>query len=282
MELNISYKAINTYDESVSEAIYEFILLPAINQQQITYGVEVENSLQKSTFKYKNLFGFDVIRIRTTDPFKEMRVKMDANVYTKQFNPFEFTPPSRAVSDKIINDLDFYIENHLFLKYTKFTTISNQAADALIKWSKNEHMLEFLLRLNNTLYQNFTYEKGITDVNSSANDFYELRRGVCQDFAHMFIAICRAHKIPARYVSGYLNQDTEFMGTSMMHAWVEVNIPTVGWVGFDATNNLLTDENYVKVAHGADYKDCSPIKGILFTNGENETKYEVSVRQSQQ
>lgn len=135
MELNISYSATNTYNESVSEAIYEFILLPAINQQQITYGVEVENSLQKSIFKYKNLFGFEVIRIRTTDPFHEMKVKMNANVYTKQFNPFAFTPPSRTVSDNVMHSLDFYIENHLFLKYTKFTTISNQIADELITWS---------------------------------------------------------------------------------------------------------------------------------------------------
>ncbi|HTF81725.1 MAG TPA: transglutaminase family protein, partial [Cytophagales bacterium] len=221
MELNISYKATNIYDNPVSEAIYEFVLLPANNQQQITYGVEVENSLQKSTFKYKNLFGFDVIRIRTTDTFKEMRVCMNANVYTKVFNPFEFTPPLRMLTDRIMNELDYYLENHLYLHYTKFTMLPNDLVNDFIKWERGEGLFEFLMRMNALLHSSFTYEKGVTDVNSAALDFYQLKCGVCQDYAHLFIALCRAYRIPARYVSGYLNQDTDFMGASMMHAWVE-------------------------------------------------------------
>jgi transglutaminase-like putative cysteine protease len=282
MELNITYKAFNTYKEPVSEAIYEFILLPALNQHQITYGVELENSIQKYPYKYKNLYGFDVVRIRTTESFGEMNVVMNANVFTKTFNPFDFMPPNRETSNAIMSSIDYYIENHLFLKQSPLTALPIKKIEEFIKWEHKESIFEFILRLNLYLNSNFKYEKNATTVKTSASEFVELKKGVCQDFAHLFVAICRANKIPARYVSGYLNQDTNYTGTSMMHAWVEVNIPTVGWIGIDPTNNLLIDENYVKVAHGCDYKDCSPIKGILFTNGENTSKYEVSVRQTQQ
>jgi len=67
-----------------------------------------------------------------------------------------------------------------------------------------------------------------------------------------------------------------------MHAWTEAFIPGVGWMGFDPTNNLRVDENYIKVSHGADYTDCAPIKGVLKTKGENKTSYKVVVTQQQQ
>src|SRR5690606_35595902 len=104
------------------------------------------------------------------------------------------------------------------------------------------------------------------------------------DYTHIFIGMCRYNGIPACYVSGYLNQGMDFVGSTLMHAWVEAFIPGVGWVGFDPTNNLLVNEHYIKVSHGADYADCSPIKGVLKTNGENKTSYQVKVfsQQAQQ
>jgi transglutaminase-like putative cysteine protease len=121
-------------------------------------------------------------------------------------------------------------------------------------------------------------------VKSTANDALKVKSGVCQDYTHIFISMCRYNGIPARYVSGYLNQGVNFLGNSLMHAWTEAFVPGVGWIAFDPTNNLLVDENYIKVSHGADYADCSPIKGVLKTKGENQTTYSVKVtsQQSQQ
>jgi transglutaminase-like putative cysteine protease len=106
----------------------------------------------------------------------------------------------------------------------------------------------------------------------------DLGKGVCQDFTHLFVAIARKNRIPCRYVSGYLNQGGGVVGAAAMHAWVEAFVPGNGWHGFDPTNNLLIDKNYIKTAHGVDYSDCSPIKGVLQTSGENHTKYQVKVR----
>jgi transglutaminase-like putative cysteine protease len=98
------------------------------------------------------------------------------------------------------------------------------------------------------------------------------RRGVCQDFAHLLIGLCRSLKIPARYISGYLATEK----ASATHAWVEVFIPGHGWRGLDPTNNCQTDGTYVKIGHGRDYADVPPISGNYV--GTRERKMTVTVK----
>jgi transglutaminase-like putative cysteine protease len=98
------------------------------------------------------------------------------------------------------------------------------------------------------------------------------RRGVCQDFAHVMIGLCRSLKIPALYVSGYLATDT----ASATHAWMEVFGPGVGWRGLDPPHNRQTDETYVKIAVGRDYADVPPLTGNY--RGTLERKMEVEVK----
>jgi transglutaminase-like putative cysteine protease len=133
--------------------------------------------------------------------------------------------------------------------------------------------------LSEFINSEFSFELNVTSVSTTAQEVWELKRGVCQDFTHLFIAICRFNNIPTRYVSGYLNQGKSFVGSSLMHAWAEFFIPENGWYGIDVTNNLLVDDNYIRVASGADYTDCSPLKGVLRTNGLNSTHYTVEVNE---
>jgi transglutaminase-like putative cysteine protease len=93
--------------------------------------------------------------------------------------------------------------------------------------------------------------------------------------------MARQNGIPTRYVSGYLNQEHGLLGDSQMHAWAEAYIPFVGWKGFDPTNNILANTNHIKVCHGKDYNDCSPLRGVIYSNGQNVTSHTVLV-QSQQ
>ena len=83
------------------------------------------------------------------------------------------------------------------------------------------------------------------------------RRGVCQDFAHFMIGLCRSVNIPARYVSGYLATEA----ASATHAWMEAFIPGIGWRALDPTHNRQIDETYVKIGHGRDYADVPPVSG---------------------
>ncbi|HZO84580.1 MAG TPA: transglutaminase family protein [Verrucomicrobiae bacterium] len=113
------------------------------------------------------------------------------------------------------------------------------------------------------IHGNFSYTPCVTGVNTHMLEFLKLRRGVCQDFAQLMLGMCRALKIPARYVSGYLYNEPrgKFLGAQASHAWCEVFVPDFGWHGLDPTNNRTADEHYVKVAIGRDYADIVPVKG---------------------
>lgn len=141
-----------------------------------------------------------------------------------------------------------------------FTAVFDQA-NALMDW----------------VYREFRYESGVTNVNTHLEEAFQMRRGVCQDFTHVMLGLCRAVGIPARYASGYLYngpRDT-LVGAQASHAWAEVYLPAAGWIGFDPTNNTLADERYVKISVGRDYEDVAPVRGSY--NGTGHCRMEVLV-----
>ncbi len=123
----------------------------------------------------------------------------------------------------------------------------------------------------------FVYEQGITTSASPITEILAHRRGVCQDFAHLMLGLSRVFNIPARYVSGYIHSDTpELRGSAQTHAWVEIWVPSAGWVALDPTNNCIAGENFVKVAVGRNFTDVPPNKGVY--KGMGAEKIEVSVK----
>ena len=136
-----------------------------------------------------------------------------------------------------------------------------------------------LLRLSSTLHRAFRYEPGTTAAESTTERILETGCGVCQDYAHVMIAIARSWGIPSRYVSGYMGDASAHAETSVgTHAWVECRLPEIGWLGFDPTNNALADEQYIRVGIGRDHHDVSPTRGVLHGGGETELDVEVIVR----
>lgn len=145
--------------------------------------------------------------------------------------------------------------------------------------SKKSDPLTSLLALNNLLYERFTYQPGSTSVSSPIDHILQSRCGVCQDYAHVMLAIVRGWGIPARYVSGYLwasGDSYEQSPTTASHAWVECWLPEIGWVGFDPTNCTVNDDRHVRIAIGRDYRDVAPTRGVL--QGGGKTELEVKVR----
>lgn len=115
----------------------------------------------------------------------------------------------------------------------------------------------------NHIYNTWTYAPNTTSASTHMREVLDTKRGVCQDFAHVMIGICRALGIPSRYVSGYLynGPDAHLRGAQASHAWCEVFIPDRGWFGLDPTNNTLADERHIKIATGRDYSDAAPVSG---------------------
>jgi transglutaminase-like putative cysteine protease len=125
--------------------------------------------------------------------------------------------------------------------------------------------LVLLRRLMGEIYLRFEYKPHSTRVDSPIDEALEARCGVCQDFAHVFIAVTRPLGIPTRYVSGYLFRETGGGDRSLdgaTHAWVEAFLPDLGWVGFDPTNNLIAEHRHIRVAVGRDYADVPPTRGV--------------------
>jgi transglutaminase-like putative cysteine protease len=129
------------------------------------------------------------------------------------------------------------------------------------------------LALMKCVHTTLKYESNSTSVHTHARDVLRDKRGVCQDFAHVMIGLCRALKIPALYVSGYLATEI----ASATHAWVEVLIPGIGWRGLDPTHNCQTDETYIKIAVGRDYADVPPVTGQYKGTLDRQLTVEVKV-----
>jgi len=129
------------------------------------------------------------------------------------------------------------------------------------------------------IHANFIYSPYSTHVNTHMLDVLRQRRGVCQDFAHVMLGMCRALKIPARYASGYIYSDPaeHLTGAQASHAWCEVYLPGIGWRGLDPTNNRQADEHHVKIGCGRDYADIVPLKGHYRGTQDKRMTVEVSV-----
>lgn len=151
----------------------------------------------------------------------------------------------------------------------KFPSKFTQPGQALYKaledcGEQQGNNLEKAIQLMMYLYQHFTYVKDSTDITTTANEAMEAGRGVCQDYAHILIALCKMSDIPARYVNGLM------IGEGATHAWIEIYTGE-GWYGLDPTNNLHVDDYYIKLAHGRDYADCVLDKGV-FAGSANQTQ----------
>lgn len=136
-------------------------------------------------------------------------------------------------------------------------------------------ILQGLLQLNTSIFKDFAFRTGVTDLSTSVSEVLSLRAGVCQDFAHLMVASLRGLGLPARYVSGYIRTwpppgQARRRGADQSHAWVSVWLgPRQGWVDLDPTNGIVVRDEHVVLAWGRDYSDVSPVRGIILGGGSH-------------
>lgn len=138
------------------------------------------------------------------------------------------------------------------------------------------------MELSSAIFRTFEFDPGATDVSTPVDDTLRMKKGVCQDFAHLMLACLRAHGLPARYVSGYILTQPppgkpKLQGADASHAWTSVFVPGTGWVDLDPTNNLVCGDEHITVAVGRDYADVSPLRGAVVGGGEQEITIEVTM-----
>ncbi|MFX3631965.1 MAG: transglutaminase N-terminal domain-containing protein [Candidatus Pristimantibacillus sp.] len=291
MKLNISHVTQYDYEDPVSDSVNEIRLTPSTNERQSCYQQAIWIEPNASLFSYEDYFGNRVHSFSVNPNHRRLTIRTQMTVVTKHApSPEEHAAllngkPAREAWAWLQTEdaANRFAEFLLPTVYTGITPAVEGYADSLYdKEGSDISMLAWLIALSGRIRTEFIYDPEATTVDTKASDMFERRRGVCQDFAHLMIACCRAHSIPARYVSGYHFVGDLQGGTAdfeqASHAWVEAYVPLLGWCSFDPTNEAPVGERYVKLGHGRDYKDIVPVKGVYRGNGEQKLKVTVDVR----
>jgi transglutaminase-like putative cysteine protease len=224
---------------------------------------------------YTDYFGNTIGVFSVIQPHTELVIESVADIVTQPIQfPMDEQPAEEqwqqlaAVKDSV-EFMDFLVQE----KIRSYDAIKDTLS-ALVNYS--DKPLKNALVLSEYVFDNFAYKTGVTNIETPVEEIWELKAGVCQDFAHLLLFMLRMFGFPARYVSGYICPKTEGVrGEGATHAWVEVHIPFYGWLGLDPTNNCIVSDGHVRIAVGRNFSDCTPVKGTYKGTGAH--KLEVSV-----
>ncbi len=267
------------YEPAVRESVMEVRMQPRTDARQRCLSFSLDVSPRANVIMYRDFFGNAVHHFDIPGQHEVIEVGAQAVV--------EVLPPLVARASEAGNwkELDArvaqgdYWEMLLPSQYARPTELLEKLRAAL-DLRRRGNPLELLQRLNVELYEFFEYAPNTTKVDSPIDEALESRQGVCQDFAHIMIALVRQLKIPCRYVSGYLFHEDSAKDRSpagATHAWVEAYLGELGWVAFDPTNNLPGCERHIRVAIGRDYADVPPTRGVHKGEAGSELSVMVSV-----
>lgn len=267
------------YSTAISESIMKVHIQPRSEGSQRCLDFRLSTSPRAQIMNYRDELGNRVHHFDVPNRHSHLTITADAIVET-------MTPPElpEALPTTAWEDLDAMTANDEYwdmLKPSHFAHPS-ELLYALMRdldVQRRDDPLSVLRALNTAIYQHFEYAKHNTRANSPIDEALSIRRGVCQDFAHIMIALVRELQIPCRYVSGYLFQQSDKpvrTEDGATHAWVEALLPDLNWVSFDPTNNILAGERHIRVAVGRDYADVPPTNGVF--RGTTESELSVTVK----
>ena len=280
MRVLVTHKTRLDYDGEVTEGVMDVRLGPLSDAHQRWERHELRVAPSGAVRRYQDGFGNAASLITVPRIHTFVEVESSGIVETLLENPF--VPPTgrpRPLTSA---------EQFDFLRPSKHVAIGEEvtALAAPHRPASLADAFEAVTALNSLIYEGFTYEKDVTSIGTTVPEVLACKRGVCQEFAHVLLALCRSLEIPARYVSGYLVLDSDSparegrpsRGAGASHAWVEAWTPTHGWRGFDPTNNVLASESHVKMAMGRDYADVPPSRGVYRGSAPETLTVEVSTK----
>lgn len=263
------------YASSVIDCANQIMLYPIQDAQQVLKKHELHISHKPDLEEFVDYFGNRVGIFSVIMPITELMIESDIEIEILPAVIPEATSSVKEQWEKLSEQreqfpyMDFMmLEN--FEKENEVTEVIKSLVDFSLSPFDTAQVL------SKYVYDNFEYRKGVTTVETEAEEIWKLKAGVCQDFAHILLVMLRIVGIPARYVSGYIcPKDQELRGEGATHAWVEVCIPFYGWIGLDPTNNCVANDRHVRLAIGRNFTDCTPVKGTY--KGSSEHTLEVSV-----
>jgi len=258
MRLRIAHTTSYRYEPPASGVIQILRMTPGSHDGQYVAEWQIDVSTDSRLDMHQDAFG-NVTHVLTHGPIADLTIRVEGLIETHD-------------TGGVLRGTDERFPASLFLRQTALTEV-NPAMATFAREMRSESdgdVLGFLHALMVQINEHMTFDEDPTNSGTSAAEAFALKRGVCQDYAHIFIACARSGGVPARFVSGHFLRSDGTVHQQAVHAWAEAYVPNLGWVGFDAANGLCTTDAHARVAIGLDYLGAAPVRGARY-GGEGES-----------
>jgi len=273
--MSITHETIYHYKIPVELSKHEFRLRPVQDQIQLVLDYQFQLSVDGYGESYEDTFGNIATYYTTTQAFTKLHIISKSIVAVFHIQELQLA----NLSANKIPLIWLPWQREMFSSYLLPTELPQSELEELIDFAmsfvkRNDYDLMGVLNdINQTIYREIKYVPGSTRLSTTPYEVFIHRKGVCQDFANLFICLARLLNIPARYRIGYLYtgvQTKSHVRSDASHAWVELYLPSLGWFGFDPTNGCHANESHIRVACGRQYRDATPTSGTIYKGGSGE------------
>jgi transglutaminase-like putative cysteine protease len=256
MRIRISHETVYRYESPPTGVIQVLRLTPRNHDGQYVTDWRIDLSQECRLDSHEDAFGNLTHTFTAAGPFTELSVLVEGEVETQD-------------SQGVVRGAIERFPPTLFLRETPLTAPDPAITDyaRAIRDQAGADPLAVLHALLTGLHRDLVYDTEPTHAATTAREAFALRRGVCQDFAHVFIAAARTLGIPGRYVGGYFHRADGLAQQEAGHAWAEAYVPELGWTGFDPANGISPTDAHVRVAVGLDYLGAAPVRGSRYGGG---------------
>ena len=283
MRFDLTYRTRFRYSDVVTENQNEVRAAPLADDRQRVLAYRIETTPAARVLHYTDSWGTGVDSFGVRNAHDHLVVTVSASVETLPPVATSTQAPVAALADPAFR------EAHAeYLQPTRHTTASTSVVDLARGCAEgSDDVGDVVTCLAGWVASELSYQPGATTIGVTTDEVLERRAGVCQDFSHLLVAMCRAVGIPARYVSGYFfaaSEDAPALGEELhtvvvqTHAWVEVAIPGVGWHAIDPTNLQPVGERHIVIGRGREYDDVPPFRGVYTGEAEAEVTATVTIR----
>lgn len=268
MRLRIAHTTTYRYEPAASGVIQILRMTPGSHDGQYVADWQIDVSTDSRLDTHEDAFG-NVTHVLTHGSISDLTIHCEGLVETHD-------------TGGVLKGTDERFPPSLFLRPTPLTDL-NPAMTAFVREMRAEagsDVLGFLHALMVQVYEHMTFDEDPTNSTTSASEAFALKRGVCQDYAHILIACARAGGVPARFVSGHFLRSDGMVNQQAGHAWAEAFVPDLGWIGFDAADGICTTDAHARVAIGLDYLGAAPVRGTRYGGGNETLTVAVKVDQA--
>jgi transglutaminase-like putative cysteine protease len=255
MRLRIAHKTSYRYQPPATGVIQILRMTPGSHDGQYVAEWQIDISSDSRLQVHQDAFG-NTTHLLSEGPTADLTINVEGLIETHD-------------TGGVLRGADERFPPSFFLRSTSLTEV-NPAMAAFSRELRSESeddVLGFLHALMVQINEHMTFDEDPTNSGTSAQEAFGLKRGVCQDYAHVFIACARAAGVPARFVSGHFLRSDGVVHQQAGHAWAEAFVRDLGWVGFDPANGICTTDAHARVAIGLDYLGAAPVRGTRYGGG---------------